>query len=251
MPISATSTRPAWSLPGRIHRPGLAAWKVTVAAACTAWPSTTPLEASTPLGTSTLTTRTPARSIAAIASATGPWGTPLEAGSEQRIDDRGGTLERLAASWPFAQELPSRRTGPSPGRRSRLRAASPASSSGSATHTSTTSRPRVAQQPRDDEPVAAVVALAADDRDGAVRCEPLHRAHHGGAGALHQIEAGHALLLDRPAVDRPHRLGVGERREPRGKLLHESDGIDARTRSSAARRGRAYSTVTVFARLRG
>ena len=36
MPMSATSTVPAWALPGLIHSPGLAAWKVTVTLACTA-----------------------------------------------------------------------------------------------------------------------------------------------------------------------------------------------------------------------
>src|SRR5204863_3149689 len=50
MPMSATCTSPACCLPGTIQRPGLAAWKVTVAAARTAAPATTPVEACTPLG---------------------------------------------------------------------------------------------------------------------------------------------------------------------------------------------------------
>ena len=71
IPISITSTCPAWSLPGEIHRPGLAAWKVAVASARTAAPATSPVEASTPLGTSQAITT----------GRSGPPGPPPAAGS--------------------------------------------------------------------------------------------------------------------------------------------------------------------------
>src|SRR4051794_17651427 len=48
MPIGITVTAPACALPGWIHRPGLAAWKVAVASARTAAPSTSPLVPLTP-----------------------------------------------------------------------------------------------------------------------------------------------------------------------------------------------------------
>jgi len=74
--MSATCTSPACCLPGAIHRPGLAAWKVTVALARTAAPATSPVEACTPLGTSTLITGAPDWLIASIATATSPRGSP-------------------------------------------------------------------------------------------------------------------------------------------------------------------------------
>ena len=69
-----------------------------------------------------------------------------------------------------------------------------------------------------DEPVATVVALAADDPRrptgrGLGRC-----LGDGGARHLHQLERGDAALVDRPAVGGPHALGVIERVEP---VLHQ------------------------------
>ena len=57
-PMSATTTSPAWNSPGATARPTLGPWKVTVSSAWTAGPATSPVEASTPDGTST---RRPAR----------------------------------------------------------------------------------------------------------------------------------------------------------------------------------------------
>ena len=85
--MSTVSTAPAWALPGLIHRPGLAAWKVTVPRARTAAPATTPLEASTPLGTSTLTTGA-ARGVDGVDRlGDGAARLALKARAEQRIDD--------------------------------------------------------------------------------------------------------------------------------------------------------------------
>ena len=74
--MSATSTVPARALPGLIHSPGLAAWKVTVTLARTAAAATSPVDASTPLGTSMLSTLAPAPPSAPIARATSPRGSP-------------------------------------------------------------------------------------------------------------------------------------------------------------------------------
>jgi hypothetical protein len=54
----------------------LAAWKLTVIAASTATPSTSPLEASTPEATSQATTAASQRLIASIAAAAGCRGAP-------------------------------------------------------------------------------------------------------------------------------------------------------------------------------
>ena len=55
-PMSATTTRPAWNLPGATTSPTLTPWNVTVTSASTAAPATSPVEPSTPEGTSTETT---------------------------------------------------------------------------------------------------------------------------------------------------------------------------------------------------
>ena len=76
-PMSATTTSPAWKRPGAIASPSLRPWNVTVSVARTAAPPTSPVDASTPDGTSTETTGAPAaltRSIVAAASSRGsPW----------------------------------------------------------------------------------------------------------------------------------------------------------------------------------
>ena len=76
MPMSSVRTSPACAFPGRIHSPGLAAWKLTVTEACTAVAETIPLEASTPVGTSMLMTDAPTALTASIASAAAPRGSP-------------------------------------------------------------------------------------------------------------------------------------------------------------------------------
>ena len=85
--MSTTRTIPACSLPGSTNSPGFAAWKVAVATARTAAPATSPVAASTPLGTSQATTGSPLSAIASIASPTGPAGDAGEARAEERIHD--------------------------------------------------------------------------------------------------------------------------------------------------------------------
>ncbi len=139
MPICTTRTSPAWSLPGAIHRPGLAAWNVAVASALTAAPSTSPVEPLTPLGTSQATTTglpaspspPPAAFMASIAPAAGSRGSPAK------------PVPRIASTIAPAPSSAcgENRCGRSPGSRFRLWAASPRSSSGSESVSTRTSRP--------------------------------------------------------------------------------------------------------------
>ncbi len=97
MPMSIARTSPAWRLPGMIHSPGLLAWKVTVTSACTASPETTPVDASTPLGTSTATTAPFVALTSADRLAHRAMWLAGEARAEQRIDDHARPLDRRRA----------------------------------------------------------------------------------------------------------------------------------------------------------
>ncbi len=72
----------------------------------------------------------------------------------------------------------------------------------------------LAQDTRGDQPVAAVVALPADDGDPPVGDKLGHELREADAGALHQVEAGHPELTDRPLVERALLRGVGKGFEP-------------------------------------
>ncbi len=129
MPMSITRTAPLCDLPGLIHSPGFAAAKVAVARARMAGPSTTPVAASTPLGTSAATIGRPASLSASMASAIAPCGVPEN------------PVPRSAST---ATEQPARRAasnGSTPSTRSALARASPLSSSTGATASTRTSRP--------------------------------------------------------------------------------------------------------------
>ena len=80
----------------------------------------------------------------------------------------------------------------------------------------------LAQQPGRDEPVAAVVALAAHDDDPSGRRHLTSQVGQPGAGALHQLEARDPALADRPLVERPLLAGVGERLKPVRKRRHRA-----------------------------
>ncbi len=132
MPMSTTRTSPAWALPGAIHRPGLAAWNVPVARARAAPPATSPVDASTPLGTSQATTTAPrplASLIAAIALAAGSRGAPAKP-----VPRIASTIAAAPSSDPA-----SNCRGGAPGRRAQLLAASPLSSSGDPSRMTSTS----------------------------------------------------------------------------------------------------------------
>ena len=78
---------PAWKRPGAIASPTFAAPNVTVTVARTAAPGTSPVEASTPDGTSTATTGRPAR-VDPLDHARGVLARRLvQADAEQRVDD--------------------------------------------------------------------------------------------------------------------------------------------------------------------
>ena len=71
----------------------------------------------------------------------------------------------------------------------------------------------LSEEPRDDEPVAAVLSLADDDGDGlpAQRGEePLHRPDHRLAGVFHETDAGNAPPFDGGAVQLAHLSGGDE-----------------------------------------
>ena len=143
-------------------------------------PSTSPVEAFTPLGTSAATTRAFAALIAAITPSTGLRGAPSKPVPSTRVDDHVGALERRRR-----RTAPARAAG-QPLEHLRRVALQPLARPDEQ-HVDVPAR--LAQQPRGDEPVAAVVALAADDRDAAgrrvlaprPRGEPLPR-------ALHQVQ---------------------------------------------------------------
>jgi hypothetical protein len=57
--------------------------------------------------------------------------------------------------------------------------------------------------PGDHKPVAAVVAPAADDRDGPVDAERVQEPGHAGPRILHEHDPGQAIFLDREAIELP------------------------------------------------
>ena len=246
-------TSPACALPGRIHSPGLAAWKVTVTAARTALRRRPRRSTRRRRWARRRRRRAPATSLsAAIAVATAPRGSPAKpvpsSASTSHAPARASRRRGAVVQAPSSAR--ARRRAGARGSRARRRRTRPAAADADDRHLAA----GLAQQARGDQPVAAVVALAAHDRDRAVGREPLDRARDGRAGALHQLEAGDALLARSPSGRRAHRLGVGQRRQPVGQRVHDSDARWSRAAALAARRREpagGYSTVTVLARLRG
>ena len=185
------------------------------------------------------------RSIASIASATAPRGVAREARAEQRIDDhRGAANGPRPIGRPAARPaLPRRRLARQP---LEVGARVARSSCGGPAHTTS---PRVRRR------AAAAPRPARRRRCCPCRTPPrparparaLDRARDAAPGALHQLEPATPRSLDRPAIDRAHRLGVGQRRQPVGKRSRSDARWSAIARDAPAR----YSTVTVFARLRG
>ena len=204
MPMSITRTSPARPLPGAIHRPGLAAWNVAVTSAWTAAPCAAPVEASTPLGTSAATTGASRSLIASIAERAGSRGSP-----SNPVPRMASITTAAPSSAAGAEGLGRRaRQALEVGSRVALKVG------GVGEQEDADLAARVAQQPRGDQAVAAVVALAAHDDVG-----PLGASGRGGgvgepaARALHELERRDALLLDRPAVGLAH-LGRGRAAGP-------------------------------------
>ena len=131
IPISTTSTRPACPFPGSTYRPTFGPWNVAVASALTASPSTSPVDAFTPEGTSQATTGAPASLIALIAPATGSRGSP-----SKPVPSIASTIAPDRSRCSGANSR-----GGSPGRRSRFARASPFVCDRSPTASTSTSRP--------------------------------------------------------------------------------------------------------------
>ena len=173
-------------------------------AASTAGPATSPLEASTPEAMSQATTGAPQRLIASIAAAAGSRGAPANPVPKIASTTAPDPASRAARVVP-------QRLRPEPLQVGRRVAAQ------------LLRRPdqqrldlmaRLGEVARGDEPVAGVVALSAEDPDRALGREVGDRGRHLAPGRLHQLERGHPLLLDRPAVDRAHAVGVVEGVQP-------------------------------------
>ena len=97
MPMSATSTSPACARPGLTWSPTFGPCIVTVAAARTAAPRTSPVEASTPDGTSTATTSPVICAMSAAASGRGSPLNPVPK-SASTTTSAGGTSAPATAS---------------------------------------------------------------------------------------------------------------------------------------------------------
>ena len=188
MPMSATATAPACVCPGSKSTPGFRAAKVTVATACTAMPSVAPVWPSTPDGMSTATVSCAA--LAAAMSAATPSRRPLNPVPYIASDEHVGP-----------GECPADRGGR--GRRGEL--------------DDVDACPPPGEDRGGDQPVAAVVALAAHDR-GAPTVEPVELAPDlpgdGSPGTVHERRLGRPGR-DRASVGLGH-LGRGEHR------LHDS-----------------------------
>ena len=163
--MSATTASPVWKRPGATASPALRPWNVTVSVARTASPATSPVEASTPEGTSTETTGAAAALIRSIVAAASSRGSPLEAGAEERVDDHVGLLD--SGRLDCVETL-------------------------------------VAQNSRRDPAVASVRTAAADDGDPVRVGEELqHLASDCGAGPLHQLRRG-LRVAGIPLLGRSH-----------------------------------------------
>ena len=131
MPISTMLTSPASSLPGFTCSPIFEPWKVAVTSAFTASPCASPLDASTPEGTSQATTGASWPLMARIAPDTGSRGSP-----EKPVPSSASTT----APDPSRRPASSGRGG-SPGSRSRFARASPFKSATSPTASTSTRCP--------------------------------------------------------------------------------------------------------------
>ena len=94
-PIGTTRTSPACNAPGATWRPIFEPWKVPVTSARTASPSTSPVVAFTPHGTSQATTGASSALIAAIAEAIGSRGVP-----SKPVPSIASTIAALPSSSP-------------------------------------------------------------------------------------------------------------------------------------------------------
>ena len=189
------------------HSPGLARGTSPSCRARTATPTISPVEASTPLGTSAATTGARAALMAAMTASSG---------IARRRRSSPCRAARRRSRARAASRAASNGSGASPGRRAAISRASPENSLGGEDEQHVDLAARLAQQPRGDEAVAAVVALAADDGDARARARARATTlRQSLPRALHQLER-----RDRPARSIAQRpiaricVGVGQRLEP-------------------------------------
>ena len=223
IPIGATRTLPAWAAPRFVSRPILGRWKVTVRSARTAGSDGSPLERSTAVGVSTATTGTPAAAawtISSTADRIGSRSCPADARAEQGVDDDRRPVDARPRTWRrrgrparWSLVIPVSRAI-----RSQFRAdVTPLGRASEPTSATMTLRAGERESAGRDEPVAAVVARAAqdDDRPGAPAVEVHGQRPHGGcdgrAGVLHEPFLGDAERL-RASIGARHRLR-GDRRQ--------------------------------------
>jgi hypothetical protein len=176
----------------------------------------------------------------------------MKAGAEDRVDDHRSTVERLGG------EPPRRLAGQT------LKVDAGISRELLVCHEQQHVNLAAAstQPSRRDEPVAAVVARAADDRDPAAHASPLDELGQSTAGSLHQLRRRDLQVLDRPGVDRALLGGIGQRRDPGGQFGHHvsiiatapawprvwvSESFTLRTPSAAARSATVPCSATVGA----
>ena len=240
--MSTISTRPACSFPGCTQSPTFAAWNVTVTSARTHAPSTSPVEAFTPEGTSTATTGAPGIVDGRDRGVQRRARRSLEAGAEQRVDHATGALERgrqLGGVDRAPRAHPAPRGAAWFARASGLRSCGSASSSASALDAD------AVQQPRDDEPVAAVVALAADrpDRSRAAQApSPPARPR--------RRRAPSARATARPGPRSPMRRAPASRRRCRGARARRAGRSPRRAAYPPAAAGHGGPTGRAAARSR-
>ena len=244
--MSIVRTSPAWALPGWIQSPGLAASKVTVIVARTALAQTAPVEASTPLGTSTLTTGAPEAFAASIASATVPRGSPAKPVPSSASTIANGVRRPLLSTSPRDAVPESICKGGSPGRRRRFSRASPLNSSSGPAVSTTTSRPasrsrRAATSP--SPPLLPLPQSTATGPSGAscstARATPTPaRSIRSSEGTLRSSIAQRSMARIASAS------GSGRHHSGRAPMSCDPNAPACATRCR-------YSTVTVFARLRG
>ena len=207
IPIGATRNSPVLHFPGAIRCPTLAAWKLTVTSAATAAPAISPVDASTPEAMSQATTGAPHPLIASIAFHAGSRGAP-----ENPVPKIASTTAPEPASRASRSPLAVATTPAST--RPRFGAGVIAQLVGAPEQQHLDREPHLPQQPRRNQPVAAVVALPADDPHRPVARKLRDSLRNGPPGVLHQLQRRHPLLIDRPSIHRPHTFRVIKGLEP-------------------------------------
>ena len=197
--MSATSTSPARNRPGATASPTFSAWNVTVTSASTAGPATSPVEASTPDGTSSERTGAPRELISSM------WRAASARGAPRKPVPKSASTTTSALLPVSANLIPSSLT------RARFSAASPVHLLLGPRENDLDRAPGLVEDPGDDEPVASVRARPAPDGKALRVGEPPQRRRSGGSSRpLHQLERRALEGL----LGRPHLGGRVERLSP-------------------------------------